>query len=275
MRTILKNLSVITVASLMLYGCGAPVDSAGDVSDIFTVSGDSLAGKVNGVCSTLDNSGNGPTLEASGVRISDCSDPGKYAINFQSADAFYFQGLDDLPDADGDVINIRIRSQAWLGKSIIGLASALAAKMKASEGTGKGTFDVGGEGGPSGIIDLDTEMIVAPEFDTEKLSFNMQIGIKGKGLVDVDNVIEAKGEMVDGVFAVSIYTMEDRTYKQSFLKSFQGSILIVPHASDVYVDVFLNIGIHKIGFVDGIIKSEAKKMLGCGMKDILKSVIGL
>jgi hypothetical protein len=269
--------SILICSLSVVVACGAPVHSATDVSDIFsTASNLSLDDKMYNLCDQLDYRKEAPNLEVSGIFFKDCEDPGKYAVDFQTADAFYFRGLDELSDSDEEVVSVRIRSEAWLGKTLIGLAAALGSKFKEKKDMGAGEFDVDGEKGPAAdIIDLKTEMVVAPEFDTEDFSFNLEVDIKGEGIVTLDNTIMAAGQLIDDTIAVSIYTKEDRTFEESILKSFKGAVFILPHASDVYVDVYLNIEVHKIGFVDGIIKAQLEQLMGGAMKDILSTTLGL
>jgi hypothetical protein len=270
----LARLSIATLSVLTL-ACGAPVKSAGDVASLFSAGGEPLHQKVEGLCATLANRDAAPDLKTSGINRSDCDDPGKYAINFQSADKFHFQGLDDK-EFDDDVTTVSVRSQAWLGKSLLGLATAVAGKMKENQGTGAGGFDIGGSGGPSdGLIDLETEFIREPKFDIDTFSFGMEIGIKGDGIVSLDNKIAADGTLLDGNFAVSIYTTEDGAEDKTLLRSIKGAVFIVPHASDVYVDLFLNVEVYKIGLVDGVIKGQLKSIMGGAFKDILNTALGL
>ncbi len=267
----------VMIFALVAGGCGAPTNSASDVSGLFSSESTStLSNKVDLLCDELDYREETPNLKASGISFEDCDKPGRYAIDFKTADAFYFVGLEDLPDADEDVISVRIRSEAWLGKTLIGLAASLGKKFEEKKDMGAGGFDVGGDAGPaSDIIDLETEMIVAPVFDAETFSFDMELGIKGEGIVTLDNTMVAAGQLLDGNFAVSLYTKEDRGFEDSILKSLKGAIFVIPHASDVYIDVYMNIEVHKIGFVDSVIKSQLKQLMGGAMKDILSTALGL
>ena len=71
-------------------------------------------------------------------------------------------------------------------------------------------FDVGGGKGPAAdLIDLETEFIKEPKFDIDNFSFDMELGIKGDGIISLDNKIAANGLLIDDTFAVTLYTTED------------------------------------------------------------------
>ena len=76
------------------------------------------------------------------------------------------------------------------------------------------------------------------------------------------------------MFAVTIKTTEDRTFKQSLVQNFTVVMLIVPHASDLYMDMFVDLNIHNPG-LETLVKEQVDTFLSTGLKAAIDSLMAL
>jgi len=168
------------------------------------------------------------------------------------------------------VFRKNIRTQVWLNKSLLGLATVLGKKIASGQDLPLGNLDIADSGigkDFSKLLKLDIEVTKKPALDTKELSFSMALSVKASGVASIENDIVIAGRLIreNNTFLVTIKTTKDQVYEKSLLQSFSGMILIVPYAGDVYLDMILDMNIHNFGFT-GAIDSQLNPILGAALK---------
>jgi hypothetical protein len=280
MKTTWQKL-VSFATALAVSGCGAPTKSAGDVKSLFEGPGTSLEDKVIGLCDKLKANSEPPTLEGVNLNVDGCKDAGLAALNLKEIKEFSFIGLEgDVPDKDAEkIINRSVRAQVWLNKSIIGMAGAIAKKLQQNKeaGDNAGFVSLPSSGETEGLGDIatpDVEVLEEPAFDLEKMSFSTAIHLKVTGAVEVDNVIRVAGGLIDNKFAVVVTSDGEQPYEKSLIRDFSAMILMVPHASDIYLDLFVNINLHNPG-LESLIRSQITSFLGSSLKGVIDGFLSI
>ena len=74
--------------------------------------------------------------------------------------------------------------------------------------------------------------------------------------------------------AVTVKSTQDQPFAKSLIKNFQAVLLIIPHASDLYMDLFVDVNIYSVGF-DTLVKDKIKSFLSTGLKSMIDSVMTL
>lgn len=273
MMPVLQALTVVLAVTLAM-GCGAPTKSASDVKSLFARDATSLEEKVTKLCKTLKARDTKPNFEDADLPVDDCKDAGHAAANLRGLQKFSFVGLEDINDKDkDDVIRRFVRTELWLNYSLIGMAGAIAQRMKETQqaGDNKGLISLPNSEGTSGFSDLaapDIEIIEEPEFNLGAFSFSTAIRLQVTGAVTVDNTIRVNGGLIDNKLAVVIHTDGKQPIEKSLIRDFSALVLIVPHASDIYLDLFVNLNIHNVGF-KGLFEERITDFLGSGLKGII------
>ena len=263
----------------LLASCGAPNKSAGEVAHLFESGSESLQSKESSLCNQLQTRDSAPTVKGLNIDLAGCKDAGLAALDYKKADSFYFVGLEgDTDSKDEKIIHRSVRSQIWLNKSLLGFASAISNQMKkkaeSGDNTGEVKLDDSAGGKLQNIAKTKVTVIKEPKFDLEKFSFNALINFKVSGVISADHDIEVDGMLIDNMFAVTIKTTEDRTFKQSLIQNFTAVILIVPHASDLYMDMFVDLNIHNPG-LEALVKDQIDTFLSTGLKTTIDSLMAL
>lgn len=269
---------VMLLGASMLTACGAPTKSASDVAGLFQGSGVSLQEKANSLCSALGKRTTPPMTSDLNVDLGSCADAGKAAVNLKEIDSFYFQGLDKNPPSAEKVIRTSARAEVWLNKSLLGLASGLSSMMKKKQGgsnTGVLSLPDSTDGkGLQGLVTPTIEVVEEPKMNVEDLEFSMKIRLILTGIVEADHIIAIDGKLIDNAIAVTVKTTEDRPFELSILQNFQAVILIIPHASDVYMDLFVDLNVHDIG-AKKIFEGQIQSFLGTGLKGVIDSTLNI
>lgn len=279
MKRALTILPVLLSAGLLGQSCGAPTKSAGDVAHLFDGEATSLQSKENSVCRILESRDEAPTTKDLSVDIGGCEDAGLAALDYKKIDAFYFRGLEDLEaDKDSKIIRKSVRSQVWLNKSLLGFAGAISKQLKKKAESGDNTGEVkladSSAGGLQNVAKTKITVIKEPKIDPENFSFSTLINFNVSGIINGDHDIQIDGRLIENSFAVTVKTTEDRKYEQSLLKNFSAVILIIPHASDIYMDMFVDMNIHNPG-LETLVKSQIDSFLSTGLKSAIDSLMAL
>jgi hypothetical protein len=259
----------VALATAVAGACGAPNKSAGDVANLFEGAPVTLQSKVSSLCDTLTKRADPPNLAGINLQLNGCNDAGLAALNYRDLTAFQFLGIDgDVPAADKTkVIEKTVRAQIWLNRSLLAFASALGAKLQASAG-GTGLIAPPDSGKAlANIIKTELTQTQPLHFDAEKFEVSGQLNVKASGIAEVDNDIVIAGKLIDGAFAVTLKTTEDADLKKSLIKSVSGVVLIVPHAGDIYMDLYVDLQVNNIGLaglfrqvIAGLLSDNLKKM---------------
>jgi hypothetical protein len=258
-------------------GCGAPTKSAGDVAHLFEGDGATLQAKVDQLCTTLRSRTTAPTLQNLAVDPGSCGSAGVMALDFKKIDKFAFQGVDEAGTGNGKLIHVAARSQVWLNKSLLGFATAVSGALKKKNGeAGVGPIEMPDSSGGKlgGLATTQLTQLVKPTFDLETLKFTTKINLKLSGIVTADHDLDIDGQLLDGAFAVTVKTTADREKTRSILKNFNALILIVPHAGDVYLDLFVDLNAYDFG-IESVFREQLKAALGSGLKGAIDSVMQL
>jgi hypothetical protein len=264
---------------VMLTACGAPLKESGDVPEIFEGDDRSLPAKLASLCALLGERVAAPRLADLTLKTDGCPDAGATALNLTEISRFAFTGLGDGEDGQADedeVVHREVRTQVWLNRSLIGLASAVSAKMLTSQGAGAGAlaFGGGGTGGLSGLVTPKIELLEPPAMDLETLTFSTKIHLTLTGIIATDNVILVDGALIDNKLAVTIRTESDQPSRTMLINSFQTLLLIVPHAGDVYLDVFIDVKVNNPG-LGKLLSSQLETFLGSGLKAVVDGLFTL
>lgn len=277
-RITCRSIIVSLAALLALAGCGAPTKSAGDVESLFSEAATSLQDKETKICSTLASRAEVPTIKNSTLDMAGCRDAGLAAVDYQRISNFYFYDLVPPPTSTSgvDVIHRTVRGQVWLNKSLLGLAGSLSQWMKKQKAKGglAGALQNPASGNDklTNIVKPTLEVLEEPKFDLKNLSLSAKLHIALTGIVTADHVVAIDGKMIDNVFAITVKTTEDRAFSQSILKNFQTVILIIPHASDVYVDMFIDVNTFNFG-VPAVVNDKLTSFLSSALKTLLDGVL--
>lgn len=277
-RLVQKSL-IVTAAVFLMAGCGAPNKSAGDVAYLFEGESTTLQSKESSLCNSLQTRDEAPTVKNLDIDLGGCVDAGKAALDYKKVDGFYFVGLENDSSKDEKIIHRSVRGQVWLNKSLLGFASAISGQMKkkaeAGNNTGEVSLNDSAKGQPlQNVAKTTITVIEEPKIDVKDLSFKGLINFKVSGIIEADHDIEMYGKLIDNSFAVTIRTTEDREYKQSIIKNFTAVILIVPHASDIYMDMFVDLNIHNPG-LETLFKEQVNTFLSTGLKSAIDSLMDL
>lgn len=277
-RTFLTLLTVLS-AVVAVAGCGAPTKSAGEVSHLFDGEAASLQSKQNSVCRILESRDEAPTTKGLSVSLDGCVDAGRAALDYKKIDAFYFRGLEDIEaEKNSKVIRKSVRSQVWLNKSLLGFAGAISKQLKKKaengDNTGEVTLSDSSGGGLQNVAKTKITVIKEPKIDPESFSFSTLINFNVSGIINADHDIQIDGRLIENSFAVTVQTTEDRKYEQSLIKNFSAVILIIPHASDIYMDLFVDLNIHNPG-LETLVKSQIDSFLSTGLKSAIDSLMAL
>jgi hypothetical protein len=276
------HITILAAATLAaLSGCGAPTKSAGDVAHLFSGETDTLQNKVNGLCTTLNTRDLAPSFKLIGLDADGCRDAGRAALNLNSAEKFYFAGLEADGAGESDknqIIHKSVRGQVWLNKSLIGLAAAFSEKLKAKSGGGNtGLLNIGGSdqtSGLSNIVKPEITMLEEPAFDLDAMKFSAKVHVKTTGAVEVDNEFHVDGELLDNSIVATLYTPTEQEFEKSLIHSLKAGVLVVPHASDVYLDIFFDLKVNSPG-ADGVVSGALDTFLSTGLKQIIDSLMTL
>ena len=273
-KTIALAASIAAMSS-----CGAPNKSAGEVAHLFETGTDSLQTKENNLCTQLQTRDAAPTVKGLSIDLNGCRDAGLAALEYKKVDGFHFVGLeDDVSSKDEKIIHRSVRSQIWLNKSLLGFASAISNQMKKKAESGGNTGEVQHSDSAANkmqnIAKTKVTIIKEPKIDLKDFSFNALINFNVTGVINGDHDIEIDGKLIDNMFAVTLKTTEDRTFKQSLLQNFTAVILIVPHASDLYMDMFVDLNIHNPG-LETLVKDQIDTFLSTGLKAAIDSLMAL
>jgi len=275
----LEKYIALSASLLALTACGAPNKSAGEVAHLFDSGSQSLQQKESALCRELQNRDTAPTVKNLKIDLDGCRDAGLAALEYKKVESFHFVGLDDdVQSKDEKIIHRSVRSQIWLNKSLLGFAAAISDQMKKKANSGANVGEVqlsdSAAGKLQNIAQTKITVIKEPKFDLKEFSFNALINFNISGLIAGDHDIEIDGKLIDNMFAVTVRTTGDRTFKQSLLQNFTAVILIVPHAGDLYMDMFVDLNIHNPG-LETLIKDQVDIFLSTGLKAAIDSLVAL
>ena len=270
----LLNALLVGFTALAALGCGAPTKSASEVKAIFEKDAVSLQDKVSSLCKKLETRERKPNLYGVDLPVDGCKEAGLAAANLKDVKEFTFIGLDDTAAKSNDeIINRFVRGELWLNRTLIGMAGAIGQRMKAMQESGdnKGFISLPDSEDTSALGDLvspDIEVLEEPEFDLSAFSFSTAVRLTVTGAVEVDHTIRVNGGLIDNKFVLVISTDGQQPFEKSLLRDFSALVLIVPHASDIYLDMYVNLNIHNVGF-KGLVKDNITKFLGSSLKSII------
>jgi hypothetical protein len=264
--------------AVLCQGCGAPTKSAGEVASLFARSSKSLQDKVSELCKALQIRDEIPTLKNLSLETDNCKSAGLWALDYKKIDTFVFSGVDDVsPKKNDKIIHLGTRSQVWLNRSLLEFAASVSSlmKKKSSEASaGAIALPDSGDGKLSGLATTTMTQLGQPMFNLDTLKFNTKINFKLSGIVTADHDLTIDGQLIDDAFAVTVKTTEDKTLKQSVMKDFRVLVLVIPHAGDVYLDMFVDLNAHNVG-LETVFREQLKAALGSGLKGVIDSFMQL
>lgn len=258
--------------------CGAPTKSAGDVASLFTAPSTSLADKEAALCDSLGSRDKAPSTKKLSVNLGGCADAGGQAQSLQAIKSFTFIGLDDGASTAGNLLHQSVRAEVWLGLNLLSLAQALVAKMQANkDGDLTGLISLPDSTGGNGLAGLATpkiSIVEKPTMNLETLTFGLKINLGITGAITADNDIQIDGALINNALAITAATTKAQPLEKSLINSFSAVILMIPHASDIYVDLYVDLNVNKIG-LDSLVKKNVTTFLSTGLKGALDSMTTL
>lgn len=259
--------------------CGAPVKSATDVAAIFSGDAVTLPAKLQGLCTLLRTRNQEPTLRNSVLTADGCNDAGAAAVNLQGLDRLLFLGLDNAQSQGTDkLIHFGLRSELWLNKGLLSIASSIATKLNARSGQdNKGVLSLpDGLGSAGGPIQFQVTVIEDPKIDKQTLSFSMKMNFKAAGIVDIDNNFAITAQLLDNKLAMHVKTTEDKPFETSLLKNAEALITVIPHAGDVYLDALIDANIFSpLGVADEALKTKTHDLISGMLKPAIDGLLDL
>ncbi len=258
----------------ILLGCGAPVPSASDVDDLFSGSSASLDQKTVNLCDTLKGRDEPPSTKNLDLETAGCVLPGRAAVNYNTADKFYFTDFKSSDATDGETVHKAVRGQVWLNKNLLDIAS-LVGKSMAHRGDAKpGEIKLPNSAAKAldGLVEPKITLLKAPELDIKELKFSMKLNIHVEGAILADHDIQFDGQVIDNMIAVTVQTTVDRPFEVSLLKNFKALVLVVPHAGDVYVDAFIDVNVNRLG-LDSAVEKQISSFLATGLKSMVDGLM--
>ena len=270
---------VATFLCVSLASCGAPTKSAGEVSGIFAES-KSLESKLTSTCDLLRKRSTSPMLNDVTFSPS-CDAAGRDAVELNRVSQLYIIGQKDINttgDKDKSYVDARLRTQIWLNRPLVGLAAIIGRILQENKDYKGGEVKIPApKDGPdlSGLVRTNIEIMETPRLDLSTLSFGAKVGLKvgDPGDYWIDNEIVTSGAVLDDVLVVTIKSTAEKTYEQSLLRGISAVAVIIPHASDVYVDVDMSLQFNKGTGLENAIKTMLPKILGSALKPVLDSML--
>jgi hypothetical protein len=271
------------VSSLLLQSCGAPTKSPADVAHIFNGKADTLQDKLSRLCESLENRSEAPYLTPLSLKAADCDEAGETALNFKNLDAFYFSGLEiegvsnEAEKKAGEgVIHFTSRSQVWLGSGLVSFAASVSDQLngKAFLGDTVSVEQSSFGGKDAQLIKPKVSTLRKPNFDKGTKEFDLALNFVLSGIVTADNDIEISGKIFDEYIAINVSTSKDAAFEKSIIQNFNFLIILVPHAQDIYVDLFLDLNVHNFG-AETIVIEKLKTALSVGLKSALDGFLSL
>lgn len=286
MRTSAQKMLLAALGATLLQACGAPAKSAGEVASLFSGDAVSLEEKVQGVCELLKERTEEPSLADTSLTLNGCDQVGLAAFNLNDIESFQFLGLDDgRDDKANKLIHFDLRAQLWLNKTLFDLAGLLGEKLKNSKESGSDGLGGGLKKGPlklpdsigkkGGPIELSVNIDDDPKIDKEAFNFALQVSVKAKGLVDIDNTIKLTAQLFENKIAAHVKTVQDMPFEKSLLKNMEVLLIATPHAGDFYVDAFISCNIHSLGVADDAIKAKALNIVQSMLKTAVNTFLNL
>ncbi len=257
-----------------LTACGAPIQPASEVGEIFKGQASSLDGKTEGICAALAAREEAPTTRGLHIETGGCKLPGRAAVNYAKADQFYFA---DLPSADAqstDTVHKAVRGQVWLNKNLLDLASMISKTMGQRQDAKPGEIKLPDSAVKQlqGLVTPKLTLLEPPTIDIARLTFSMLINIHIEGALTADHDIKIDGKVIDNAIAVTVATTKDQPFEASLLKNFQTLVLVVPHAGDVYLDAFIDINVNRIG-LDAVVEKQISTFFNSGVKSMVDGLM--
>lgn len=263
---------------LQILSCGAPLKKADDVEGIFSSTAQ-LGEKMANLCSTLDRRQEAPNLRGVELGLEACTRAGLQAQNLNLSQPVTFAALrvdgkkfsDQNGNGDTAFLRYQTRAEIWLGKPLLRLVSNLLPSLKDKS---SGILGAGGlQNNAGGQAGLTVRVLGEPQFDAATFKFSVRLYIESlrtqNGVVDIRNNFKIDGMLLDKKYvAVTVETTDNPSSDKSLINSGKIVLLVVPHASDVFIDVSLDMVFHSFG-VDNAMKTEIQKQLGETLKTTL------
>ena len=252
-----------------LFGTGAPTKNADDVAHIFSDAMD-LSEKAGTLCTSLQQRSQEPNLNGVGLANDICTEAGTSPQNYDSlSTSLAFTKVESTTSStDSQIFSITTRSEVWLNRNLLQLASTLIGQL---EDETSGILGGGGQGS-SKNQDFTFEIIGKPEFDKSNFSFSLDFNLVStraqNGQIDLNNSFHVEGQMFEEkYFAVTAVTTGAQPVETSLMSEGKFLILIIPHAGDVFLDISTTLLIHSFG-VNATMEESLVKALGPGLKSI-------
>ena len=277
-RGLFQGLSLGLSALLLTAGCGAPTKTAGDVSGLFATDATTLATKASSLCDALAGREQTPTTKGQTFQPSGCGDAGTQAQDMKKATAFNFSGLDgdgQVTQGSGGTIHKSVRAQVWLNRSLLSIGGALGKKMASfGGGTGEIALPSSTSGGIGSLAKTKITLTEPPKMDMSTLKFGMKLHLSISGAIQAEHDIVIDGALINNAIAVTIGTTADQPLEKSLIKNFTAVIFIIPHAGDLYLDMFVDLNTNNVG-LSAVFKQQLQTFLSTGLKGALDGVMTL
>ena len=276
----MQTLTRLTLFTTLLTACGAPTKSADEVGSVFKQS-QALSATYGEFCAQMQARQQRPSLHNVSVAPDACASAGLKAQNISQVTQLEFAGLDTKKIQEGGatgtgVTRVSARTQVWLNKSILGLASMLGAALSkgpqpaAAPAAASSSGGLGGDG----LVQVAVTSTKPMTFEKESKLFTTAVNINATGAAKLFLDLDIAGQIVGNNIAVNIDSVGEQPFEKSLLKGLKVAVLIVPFASDVYVELYMDLDVHSIG-VDGLIAGQVQAALTGLFKKGLDSLLSV
>ncbi|SMF08516.1 hypothetical protein [Pseudobacteriovorax antillogorgiicola] len=263
------NYTMLGIIIGLQMSCGAPTRTASSVGEMLAEPR-TLNEKVKSLCLALEARGDDLSQSISDSR---CDDSGLYATDYQSGQTVRFKGSD--PIVQEETMQLASRGQVWLGTSLIGFFGRILKDLnnnsvESVSGIQAGdSLDFGETQSLNNLVEVNISFLSIPEVDFDDLLIDFELAIDIKGIIDVDMDIKITVGIFDRRIVAIVNTT--RSSEESAFKDLDLSFFLVPHAGDIYVDVYAGIEMINIGLT-AVLQEQLDQILSLGLEFVFDQV---
>lgn len=265
---ILKNVFNIYVLSMffVLSGCGAKHEESDQVdldAEVLT-----LTAKVSQACELIAKQTTSPNFDS--LDLSQFCTKEKSPAGLSDGSQIGFSTLSDkaMSFENGDKVrSINTQSEVWLNKSMVNLVTKFKTLLAKKEEEVEQPKDVKKK-------TLDLEILEKVQLDRKNMRVTLKVHVESlrqkNGFLNVSNDLVITAQLMEGRYiAVTAESIGVTPVESSLFRSIKAAVLVVPHASDMYLAIITRIDLHSYG--DGVDKKTKNIILGV-VQDALKRI---
>lgn len=264
----MKNVSYICVLSsfLILSGCGAKHEDAEQInldSEVLT-----LTSKVSQACALIAKQTTSPNFDD--LDLSQFCTKEKTPAGLGDGSPIGFSTLSDksLTFENGDKArSLNTQSEVWLNRNMMNLVTKFKTLLAKKDEEVEQPANV-----KKKMLDL--EIIEKIQLDRKNLRVTLKVHVESlrqkNGFLNISNDLVITAQLIDGRYIIATAeTIGVTPVETSLFRSLKAAVLVVPHASDMYLAILTRIDLHSYG--EGVDKKTKNIILGV-VQDALKKI---